>query len=212
MKKFTICLVMLFFSISAHAGPSSVLGAKPLPDSSVHHVGVGWPSVAYEWWNAGSPDWAISAEMVYGDWSGEFSDVDIGAALNVPFRWQLKQNGRAHVALEMAPGGLIGSNDAPGGDLFVFGLRAEMGVPVSIDLNDRISFLTGVSAPFSVMFVESADPYVVIPLMPRLGVEFAVDESIAPFLLVELGPTIAVGDFGTEVELGLRSWIGVDFW
>lgn len=212
MKKILLGLFVLGFTIPAYAAPNSVIGATPLQTDTAHAVSVGWPSLAYEWWHSGKTDWALGAELVYGDWSGEFSDVDIGLAINVPFRWHLRERGRVNVAFKLAPGGLIGSIDSPGNDLFVGGIRMEAGLPISIDIDSQFRFITGVTVPFTVMFVESADPFVIIPIMPRLGVEFGVADNVVPFLLVELGPTIAVGDFGSEVEFGIRASVGALFW
>jgi len=41
-----------------------------LKSETVHNTGVGWPSLFYEWWNKGQGnlDWALGAELVYGDW------------------------------------------------------------------------------------------------------------------------------------------------
>ncbi|MCC7459955.1 MAG: hypothetical protein IT286_01510 [Proteobacteria bacterium] len=212
MKKILVSLALLLSAIPVYAGPTTPLGGKRLSADSAHYAAVGWPSLSYEWWQqGGNMDWAIGAELVYGDWSGEFSDVDIGLALNVPMKWHISRSGRADVGFKFAPGGLIGGIDAPGSDIFVGAFRAEMALPISIDMNDRINLLTGVSAPVTVMFVESVDPYVILPIMPRIGVEFAAESWIAPFMLLEMGPVIAVGDFGAEVEFGIRASIGSVF-
>lgn len=212
MKKIIVGIALLFFTIPVYAGPSSILGGKPMSSDTAHYVGLGWPSLAYEWWHVGSPEWAIGGELVYGDWSGEFSHVDIGFALNVPLRWHLHQDESVDVGLRLAPGVLIGSNDAPGDDQLVMAIRGEAGIPVTVDLVDRINLITGATIPFTVLFVENADAFVTIPILARIGVEFEATPSIVPFFLLELGPTIAVGDFGSELELGVRAWIGSVFW
>ncbi|MEZ4845953.1 MAG: hypothetical protein R2877_03005 [Bdellovibrionota bacterium] len=205
-------LALLLSQFQHSLGLQRCFGGKRLAVDDAHYAAVGWPSLAYEWWQqGGNMDWAIGAELVYGDWSGEFSNVDVGFALNVPMKWQLSQSGRANIAFKLAPGGMIGGISAPGSDVFVAGFRAEMAVPISIDMNERINLLTGVSSPFTLMFVEGADPFVIIPIMPRLGVEFAAADWITPFMLLEIGPVIAVGDFGSEIELGLRASIGSVF-
>jgi|JI10StandDraft_1071094.scaffolds.fasta_scaffold36712_8 hypothetical protein len=212
MKKIVICLALMLLSNTSFAGPGSILGGKPMGGGTAHYAAFGWPSLAYEWWHAGSPDWAIGGELVYGDWSGEFSNVDVGFALNVPFRWHMRQSGRADIGFRFAPGALIGSNDAPGGDQLVTAIRGDMGVPITVSLDNRINLITGVTVPFTVMFVENVDAYVIVPIMPRIGVEFAASQSISPLIMLELGPTIAIGDFGTKLELGVRAWIGAVFW
>lgn len=212
MKKIIPCLLVLFFAIPVFAGPETIIGGKPLSVDSGHSIAIGWPSMSYEWWNAGKPDWAIGGELVYGDWSGNFSNVSIGVAVNVPFRWNLKHSGKVDVGLKMVPGGMVGSKDSPGNNLFVSAIRGEMGVPITVDLNDRINLITGVAVPFTVMFVEHSDAFVIIPLLPRIGVEFEADHAITSFIMMELGPTIAIGNGNTDVELGVRSWIGCTFW
>jgi hypothetical protein len=212
MKKIILYLSLILITIPAYAGPGSVLGGKPMSTPTAHYVGLGWPSLSYEWWHAGNPDWAIGGELVYGDWSGNFSDVDIGFAMNVPLRWHLSQEGKVDVGFLLTPGALIGSINAPGDDLFVLGIRGQMGVPITIDLDNRFNLITGVVVPFTVLFVEHADDFVIIPILPRIGIEFEASRSITPFLLMELGPTIAIGGGDTNVELGIRASMGAVFW
>jgi hypothetical protein len=213
VKKIFVVFVFLLSTTSVFAGPGSILGAKPMASSEAHYVALGWPSLAYEWWHqGGNMDWAIGGELVYGDWSGEFSNVDIGFALNVPFRWHLSQSGRAHVGFKITPGALIGSNNAGPGEQVVGAFRGEVGVPVTIELNDRFNLITGATAPFTVVFPEGSDAFVIIPIMPRIGVEFAASQTVTPHVILELGPTIAIGDFGSEIEFGVRAWIGSVFW
>ena len=77
MKRVLLFMFWMIPSIS-FAYPATILGGKRMEYGMAHNVSVGWPSVSYEWWNAGRPDWALGAEIVYGDWSGEYSDVTIG--------------------------------------------------------------------------------------------------------------------------------------
>ena len=211
MKKIIFAIALMLSSASAFAGPGSVLGGRPLEDSPAHYVALGWPSVAYEWWHAGKPDRAIGGELVYGDWSGNFSDVDIGFALNVPLRWHLSHSDQVDVAFRLTPGALIGENTTPGPDQFILGLRGDFGIPVTIDVNDRINIITGGTVPFTVLFVENGAEAVVIPLLARIGVEFKATERVNPFFMLEVGPTIGHANSNTEVELGLRAWVGSVF-
>jgi len=172
---------------------------------------VGWPSLFYEWWHAGNPDWAIGGELVYGDWSGEFSDVKVGGAVNVPLRWHLNRSGSADIAFRLAPGLLLGAME--GGrndDRFVFGLRAEAGVPITVDLHPKVNLITGGTVPFSVFFVDGRDDYVVLPILARIGAEVKATNTITPWMLFELGPTMKFGG-GSEVDFGFRVWVGSFF-
>ena len=207
MKKIFFTFAVMMLSMSAYAGPPSILGGKALEQPTANFVSVGWPSLSYEWWHAGHPDWALGAELVYGDWSGKYSDVDIGIAFNVPFRWEFHKEGNADVAFLLKPGVLFGDKD----DTFVFAFRPEIGLPVTISLNDRANLITGVSVPLTIVKVEHVDTYVVIPIMPRIGVEFAADRNFVPTMLLELGPTIAAGNGDTEVGLGIRASVGALF-
>ena len=204
-------LIIVLLSFSSHAGPPSVLGGKPMDTDTVHNVGLGWPSVFYEWWHSGNPDWAIGGELVYGDWSGDFTDVEIGFALNAPFRWQLRNQGITDIALRVAPGAIIGSVEAVGSDLLLGGVRADVGLPISVAVDDKFNIITGGTLPLTLIFLESADPYFVVPLMARIGFEVQATETIAPSLLFEAGPAIAIGDFGTEVDFAIRAWFGSIF-
>ena len=72
MRAIAVVALVLAMSSTAFAGPQSTIGGKPLKSEMVHNTGVGWPSLFYEWWNKGQGnlDWALGAELVYGDWSG----------------------------------------------------------------------------------------------------------------------------------------------
>jgi len=211
MKTSLAVLVLVLWAVTAFAGPASTVGGKEMPVGTSHQVGVGWPSAFYEYWHSGIPDWAIGAEVVYGDWSGEFSDVEIGGAVNVPFRWHLSKVGGADIAFQVKPGFLLGSMEGGRDNHFVFGLRSEISLPVSIDLTPKVNLITGGAIPFSVFFVEDRDDYVVVPFLARLGAEWQATESITPWLLFELGPATAFGASDSETEFAFRVWVGSAF-
>ena len=152
---------------------------------------------------------------MYGDWVGSHSDVGIGGAFNAQLRWNVRHKARqkatSDVALRLSPGILLANTEGPV-DLFVFGIRAEFAVPVSVDLHERVSLVTGGTIPLSMFFVEDGDPYGVIPLMFRLGVEINASPKVAPFVLFEVGPGIAVGSGDTDVDVAFRVWVGTAFW
>jgi len=212
MKKAFATLLLMLFAGTAFAGPPSVLGGKPLPAGTAHNVGAGWPSLMYEWWHSGSPDWALGAELVYGDWSGEYSDVEIGGAFNLPLRWHIAHSGSVDAAFQVTPGVLFGDAEERHQDGFVFGLRGEFGVPVTIDVSPDVNLITGVTVPFSAFFVEDSDDYVVIPILARIGAEVKAARAITPWVLLELGPGIAAGGFGSDVDFAFRVRIGSAFW
>ncbi len=212
----TLLLALFFVSVGAttsKAGPFSIQGGKPLPAGTYHLVGVGWPSLTYEWWHGGgSFDWAIGGELVYGDWVGEHSEVDIGGAFNVPMKFRLGKSGITDVAFRLDPGVLIAAVDGgPGGNEFAAGLRAEMGVPVTIDIDPKVNIITGGNLPVAVFFVHDGDTAFVIPIYARIGVEVKVKESIVPWFLFELGPNIAVTSGHSDTEFGFRVWFGCNF-
>ena len=196
MKVCTFVIAMISWVSVAYAGPPSIMGAKPMGSNTAHHMGLGWPSVFYEYWRAGNPDWGIGGELVYGDWSGDFSDVEIGGALNVPLRWRLSDQGRTAIAFRLAPGALIASVDGgPFNDRFAAGIRCEMGIPVSVDLHEKVNLITGGNIPASVYFIENSDPFVVIPILGRIGAEVEAKSTITPYVLVELGSCNCVRRF-----------------
>jgi hypothetical protein len=106
---------------------------------------------------------------------------------------------------------LIGGIERRRDDRFVFGLRGEMGVPITVDLHPKVNLITGGTIPFSVFFVEDSDPYVVLPILARIGAEFQATNTITPWLLFELGPGMAFGKSGAEVEFAFRIWVGSAF-
>lgn len=224
MRVFSTLLLALVISNTAFAGPQSTIGGKPLKTDTAHNVGVGWPSLFYEWWNNGKGklDWALGGELVYGDWSAAYSDVAVGLAFNVPLRWHIHNRKHAKattdVGFRFTPGAMVGGTERRGPfgvDLdqrVTGGIRAELAIPVSIDVHERVSVVTGGAIPLTVMFAEGVDPWGVIPLLVRMGVEINASPKVAPFFLFELGPGIEVGSGGSDVDFAFRIWVGTAFW
>ena len=226
MRAFAVFVSVLAMSSTALAGPQSTIGGKPLESDMVHNTGVGWPSLFYEWWNKGQGklDWALGAELVYGDWSGAFSDVSAGLALNAPLRWHIHNRKHAKATtdagLRFTPGAMVGGSDRgrapPVGSRrdqrVMGGVRAELAVPVSIDVHDRVSVVTGATIPFTLMFARDVNPWGIIPLLVRMGVEINAAPKVAPFFLFELGPAIRIGNGTSDVDFAFRVWVGTAFW
>ncbi len=225
MRVFATLLLASAVSTTAFAGPQSTVGGKPLTTEMAHNAGVGWPSLFYEWWNngKGNLDWALGGELVYGDWSAAYSDVAVGFAFNVPLRWHIHHRRHARsttdVGLRFTPGAMVGGSErrAPSfgarlDNRVVGGLRAEIAVPVSIDVHDRVSIVTGAAIPLTLMFAKDVNPWGVIPLLVRIGVEINAAPKVAPFFLFELGPGIGVGQGGSDVDFAFRIWVGTVFW
>lgn len=213
MKMRLTVLVLVLWAGTAFAGPPSLSGGKLMPVGTAHQVGVGWPSLFYEYWQSGTPDWAIGAEVVYGDWSAGFSDVTIGGAVNAPFRWHITKTGVTDIAFQVKPGMLFGSAEVGRGDRFVFGLRGELSLPVTIELTRKVNLITGGAIPLTYMVVDDAPDLFVLPLLARIGAEVQATEKITPWLLFELGPAIGFGfEDGTDTEFAFRIWAGSAFW
>ena len=67
MKAIGIFALALALASPALAGPAnSTIGGKRLTNDNVHNVGVGYPSLFYEWWNKGPRqlDWALKGALV----------------------------------------------------------------------------------------------------------------------------------------------------
>lgn len=216
-------LLLLALSGPAQAEAPSVIGGKLLPTGeSGHHFGLGIPSFFYEWWNGGAQmDWALHVGLVYADWSGAFTDVDAGLDLEVPMRFHLGRSGPVDVALRFAPGVLIGTSEVVVGrrntrdNRMVLGLRPEIGVLVGIELSDMVNFVTGGVVPFTLVLVDTEQDTIsniVVPLMPRAGVEVQPLDALVAWALLEMGPTIRFGDNDTDVDPGIRFWIGVTWY
>ncbi|MBW2629357.1 MAG: hypothetical protein JRE45_17315 [Deltaproteobacteria bacterium] len=91
-------------------------------------------------------------------------------------------------------------------------LRAELAVPISIDVHDRVSVVTGATIPLTLMFAKDVDPWGIIPLLVRMGVEINAAPKVAPFFLFELGPAIRIGNTNSNVDFAFRVWVGTAFW
>ena len=149
--------LVLAVASTALAGPkNSVIGAKKLEQDMVHSGGVGYPSMMYEWWNKGKKelDWGLSGELVYGgSWGaatvnkvdvGVFTFransrfIKIGLGINGMLRWHLAEKQRPKVTNDIGilfkPGVLVASNRFANN--FTFGIKAELGAPVSIDVHE----------------------------------------------------------------------------
>jgi hypothetical protein len=220
MKAVGIFALTVALASPALAGPAnSTIGGKRLKDDNVHNVGVGYPSLFYEWWNTGPRqlDWALKAALVYGDWPAAYSRgrfIRLGLGLSVPLRWHLATKRRARttndVSFRFTPGILLAGNR---GDAFTFGLKAEVAAPVSIDVHDRVSVVTGAAIPLAV-YISNRDIGTrgLIPLLFRMGVEIEGSNHVWPFFLFEMGPGIEVGRGVADVSFAWRLWVGTSFW
>jgi len=220
MKAIGVFALVLALASPALAGPvNSTIGGKRLQNDNVHNVGVGYPSLFYEWWNKGPRqlDWALKGALVYGDWAAAYSRgrfIRVGLGLSAPLRWHLSTKRRPKatndIAFRFTPGILIAGNRF---DAFTFGVKAEVAAPISIDVHDRVSVITGGTIPFAV-YISNQDigTFGVIPLLVRMGVEIKAANHVSPFLLFELGPGIAVGGGTADVSFAWRIWVGTSFW
>lgn len=220
MKAVGLFVLAMAIASPAAAGPAnSTIGGKRLRDDNVHSVGVGYPSLFYEWWNKGPRqlDWALRGALVYGDWPTVYADgrfVRIGLGLSAPLRWHLATKRRAKVTNDVGfrftPGILLAGNDA---DAFTFGIKAELAAPVSIDVHERVSVVTGGAIPLA-LYLNNHDIGArgFIPLLVRMGVEINAGKHVAPFFLFELGPGIEVRSGGADVSFAWRIWVGTSFW
>jgi hypothetical protein len=203
---------VLAIAIPARADVPSVLGGKLVPaGTNAHHVAAGMPGIFYEWWNGGwERDWALHAGIVYLDWSGAWSDVDVGLEAELPMRFKLDLTDAADLAFRIAPGALL----ADAGSSTVIGLRGDAGLLVSVDVHPRANVVTGATVPFTVLFVRS-ESAVLLPVLGRLGLESFASQDLSVSLLLELGPAFLLSDLGPNddrARLGARFWIGTTFY
>ncbi|MGB5267140.1 MAG: hypothetical protein WBN30_11150 [Polyangiales bacterium] len=225
---FALVLVM---ASPAFAGPkNSTIGAKKLEEPMVHSGGVGYPNMTYEWWNKGKKklDWGLSGDLVYGgSWGVAASQavrafgvrvrtgsryIKIGLGINGLLRWHLSQKERPKVTNDVGilfkPGVLISSNTSSD---FTFGIKTEVGAPVSIDVHERVSVVTGGYIPFTYFF-NKGDNFGIIPLLVRMGVEIKANENVAPWFFFDLGPGISVGKGVSGASFAWRIGAGTAFW
>jgi hypothetical protein len=240
MRGLAIFVLVLAFSSSASAGPgNSVIGGKKLEQDMVHNAGTGYPNTFYEWWNKGRKklDWGLSADLTYADWgaaragervnvggvvvvrtSGRF--IRVGLGINGIMRWNLASKKRPKVTNDIGflfkPGVLVAGNRL---DAFTFGVKGELGVPVSIDVHERVSVVTGGFIPLSV-FISNQDiaTQTFLPLLIRMGIEINASDHVAPWFFFDLGPGItfvaSTFNFGSvnNTTFAWRIGFGTAFW
>ncbi len=223
--------LVLAMASPAMAGPAnSVIGGKKLEQDMVHNAGVGYPNLFYEWWNNGKKklDWGLAADLAYGDWgaartgrvrsglvsvrvSGRF--IKIGLGVSGILRWNLASKERAKVtndtALLFKPGILIAGNRF---DTFTFGIKPEVGVPVSIDVHERVSVVTGGFIPLTIFINKDVSNQTFLPLLIRLGVEIKASEKVAPWFFFDLGPGITFSNSSSDAGFSWRLGAGTAFW
>jgi len=227
----TFALVLAMAS-PALAGPAnSTIGGKKLEEDMVHSAGTGFPSTFYEWWNSGKKnlDWALTGELVYDDWGASgiggrvqafgfrirTNLIRIGLGVNGVVRWNLASKKRPKVTNDTAilfkPGVLIAGNTF---NTFTFGIRGELGVPVSIDVHERVSVVTGGFIPFNYFVNKDTFDVAWIPLLIRMGVEIDAGDRVAPFFFFDLGPGISVfsDGGGSDGSFAWRIGAGTAFW
>ena len=240
MRGLGIFVVVLALASPASAGPAnSVIGGKKLEQDMVHSAGTGYPSTFYEWWNKGRKklDWGLSADLTYADWgaaragqritvggivvartSGRY--IRVGLGINGILRWNLASKKRPKVtndtALLFKPGVLIAGNRF---DAFTFGVKGEIGVPVSIDVHERVSVVTGGFIPLTVFISNQNLPtQVFLPLLIRLGIEINASDHVAPWFFLDLGPGVTfVASNSTfagfnDTAFAWRIGFGTAFW
>ncbi|MBT8454016.1 MAG: hypothetical protein KJO40_18790 [Deltaproteobacteria bacterium] len=227
-----VFVLVLAVASPAFAGPkNSTIGAKKLEEDMVHSGGVGYPSITYEWWNRGKKklDWGLSSDLVYGgSWGVAASQsvrafgvrvrtgsryITIGWGINGLLRWHLSEKERPKVTNDVGilfkPGILLSKNGATND--FTFGIKTEVGAPVSIDVHERVSVVTGGYIPFTYFF-NKGDNFGIIPLLVRMGVEIKANENVAPWFFFDLGPGINVGKVVSGASFAWRIGAGTAFW
>ena len=215
MRFIVTLLVALAMASTAFAGPQSTIGGARLETDMAHKVHSAWPSTGYEWWNKGkkSLDWALGGELVYGPWSGAWDDPRIAFAMYAPLRWHLyekkRPNAKTDLGIRFTPGLMAGSAAVNTATVVA---RAEIAVPVSIDVNPKVSIVTGGAIPIDLGWVENVGFVGAIPLLFRLGVEIDAAEKVAPFVLFEVGPGFGFGQGASDTALAARIWAGTTFW
>ena len=232
MRVISVFALVLSIASPALAGPeNSVIGGKKLQQDMVHSGGTGYPSTFYEWWNKGKKkmDWGLSGELVYGDWGAAGIGgrqnffgvrvrtrlVRVGLGINGILRWNLATKERPKVTNDIAilfrPGVLIGGNTA---GTFTFGVKGELGVPVSIDVHERVSVVTGGFIPFNYFINKDISNTAWIPLLIRMGVEIKANENVAPWFYFDLGPGVSKfsGASGADASFAWRIGAGTAFW
>lgn len=215
MRFITALALAMAVSSTAFAGPQSTIGGRRLDSDMAHQVRSGWPSTAYEWWNKGkgSLDWALGGELVYGPWSGAWDDPRVAFALSAPLRFHLWERKRpaskTDLGIRFTPGLMAGSQARRTATVVA---RAELAVPVSVDVNPKLSVVTGAAVPVDLGWIEGVGFRGAIPLLVRLGVEIKAGSKAAPFVLMEVGPGFGFGRGSSDVALAARLWAGTTFW
>jgi hypothetical protein len=215
MKFILTLLLVLALASTALAGPQSTIGGARLDSDMAHQVRSGWPSTSYEWWNKGkgSLDWALGGELVYGPWSGAWDDPRIAFALYAPLRFHLwnrkRPASKTDLGIRVTPGLMAGSAATQTATVVA---RAELAVPVSVDVNPKLSVVTGAAVPVDLGWIEGTGFVGAIPLLVRLGLEIKAGPKVAPFILMEVGPGFGFGQGPSDVSLAARLWAGTTFW
>ncbi len=234
MRGLGILVLVLAFASSASAGPAnSVIGGKKLEQETVHNAGTGYPNTFYEWWNKGRKnlDWGLSADLTYADWgaaragervrvagvviartSGRF--VRVGLGINGILRWNLASKKRPKVTNDVGllfkPGVLFSGNRL---DAFTFGIKGEIGAPVSIDVHERVSVVTGGFIPLTVFISnQNIATQTFLPLLIRMGVEINASDNVAPWFFFDLGPGITFVTNANATSFAWRIGVGTAFW
>jgi len=92
------------------------------------------------------------------------------------------------------------------------GQVGELGVPVSIDVHERVSVVTGGYVPFTYFINKTFDDRGLVPLLIRMGVEIKANENVAPWFFFDLGPGIWFGSGTSDATFAWRIGAGATFW
>jgi len=218
MRAIGVFVLVLAMASPAMAGPAnSVIGGKKLEQDMVHSGGVGFPSIIYEWWNrgSGSMDWGLGGQLVYGDWLAAHTNrfIKIGLGIDGILRWNVVSNEKPKVTNDLGivikPGILISGNRA---NSFTFGIKGEIGAPLSIDVHERVSVVTGGFIPIGGYINSDFGNFGEVPILIRLGVEIMANENVAPWFFFDLGPGIRFGSGFSDTSFAWRLGAGTAFW
>ncbi len=178
------------------------------PEDRAFSLSLGVPEVRglYHFALSSTMDLALGGSYLFGFNTDSIGDVHGGGIIG-QFRWRVYSHAGHAISLTADPGLLFFSHDKRFGTGFVFGLP---GVAWDYRIIDDWTVQAGISLPWG-FFRNRGSTSFRLPILGRLGMEYAVSEDFLLFGCMQVGPDIWVSGYGDGVGLQLQALVGAAF-
>ncbi|MCA9522176.1 MAG: hypothetical protein KC609_14450 [Myxococcales bacterium] len=210
MKRWIVAVVLGLLTLGGGrlANAYSLLGGETLRvDENAIHAGIGFPDLTFSYHIPITSNFELAPKFTFF-YGGEDprSTPFLGNTFTLVMRYAFIKGPKFNLALHVDFGFIFAYY--PGG--FGFGIR--LGTPsvvMNYNITPKISLVGGFLIPLA--FAAYPHFFAQIPIVFRLGGEFAFTSAINGFVLIEVGPNIYAANGGSFVGVYFRANVGVQY-